>query len=103
MRLLFKLCVLAIMAFIIIPLAGLGKNGAGLDGADVPAAITATVADLSRFCVRQPDACRAARTALQGAASVARDLAGIAYRHLDSQPGAARQEADSSATGSLAK
>lgn len=103
MRLLFKLCVLAIAAFMILPLSGLRKNGIGLDGADAPAAITGTIADLSRFCVRQPDACRAARTALQEAASGARDLAGIAYRYLDSQPGAARQEGDSSATGSLAK
>jgi len=99
MRLIFKLCILALAGFLLLPLSAPSMTAGGPDSSHVPAAVTETVADLSRFCVRQPDA----RTALQSAGAVARDLAGIAYRYLDSQYGTAKQNKEPSVTEAAAR
>ena len=103
MRLIFKLCILALAGFLLLPLSAPSMTAGGPDSSHVPAAVTETVADLSRFCVRQPDACRTARTALQSAGAVARDLAGIAYPYLDSQYGTAKQNKEPSVTEAAAR
>lgn len=103
MRFLLKLGFLVVAGLLIIPvITGQGSgNGNTLGAGEAVSAARQTIGDLSHFCDREPDACRAGRDLIHAAGVQARQGAKLAYEFLDKQFGTQKTAPDAIETGSI--